>query len=254
MKKSYYYGIHTAEVILKKYPEAILNIYLQETKNPRVINLFNLANKYGLTVVKSDKQKLDKLLGKDQARHQGVVLECREDLLFKSNSENDLKNFIIDAKRKNTYHNFFILILDEIQDPQNLGACIRSAEAMGVDCVILPDRNSADITSVVCKASAGAALMLPVYRVTNLARSIRWLKSEGIWVYGTDIDSKISLSKLGLNGSSAIIMGAEGTGIRKLTKDLCDELFTIPMFGKTQSLNVSVATGICLYEVTRQRS
>jgi len=119
--------------------------------------------------------------------------------------------------------------------------------------VIIPQNNSASITNTVCKVSSGAALLLPVFQMVNLARAITWLKEQGVWVYGTDMDTDNKLANLKLTDSTALVMGAEGTGMRKLTASLCDEIFTIPMMGETQSLNVSVATGICLYEVARQR-
>lgn len=257
MKKSFFYGIHTADIILSRYPDSVINVYVQDTQfkkpNPRIEKLLNLASKHGLSLNKMVKTKMDNLLNDLSTRHQGIIVQCREDLLFKHNNEAGLKNKLLETQANYSQHKFFILILDEIQDPQNLGACIRSAEAMGVDFIITPERHSADITSAVCKASAGAALLLPIYRVTNLATTVRWLKEQGVWVYGTDMDTNVKLANLDLIGSSAIVMGAEGTGIRKLTRDLCDEIFTIPMKGDTQSLNVSVATGICLYEVIRQR-
>lgn len=251
MKKECFYGIHTSQIILEKFPESIINIYVQDGKNPRLNNLVQLAQSLGLKVNIQAKVKLDNLL--ENSKHQGIVIECRSDLLFKHKSEADLKNFYHSKLLKNPNHKFFILILDEIQDPQNLGACIRSAEALGVDFIVTPERNSAVVNNTVCKASAGAALLLPVFQVTNLARAITWLKEQGVWLYGAAMETSNKLSHLDLTGSIGLVMGAEGSGIRKLTGDLCDDMFTIPMFGKTQSLNVSVATGICLYEVIRQR-
>ncbi len=252
MKRDYFYGIHTAQILLTKYPESIINIYLQDSnKNTRLDELLKQAKSLGLNVTIQSKLKLDNLLG--DLKHQGIIIECRGDLLFKNKTEGDLKNFYQNKLVKNQNYKFFILFLDEIQDPQNLGACIRSAEALGVDFIVTPERNSALVNNTVCKASAGAALLLPVFQVTNLARVITWLKEQGVWVYGSSMQTNRKLAELDLTGSVGLVMGAEGSGIRKLTADLCDEMFTIPMYGKTQSLNVSVATGICLYEVIRQR-
>lgn len=254
-KVTYFYGIHTVNIILNSFPESVVNIYIQNNlvkENNRIAQLANLANKYGLIINTWSKQKLDGLA--NNSAHQGIVVESKTSMVLKNYGEDELKNFYKQKLAKNDQHKFFILILDEIQDPQNFGACIRSSEALGVDFIISTQKNSAPITNAVCKASAGAALLTPIFQVTNLARTIRWLKEEGTWVYGTGMgENSESIEKLDFKNSVAIVMGAEGTGIRRLTAELCDGIFTIPMQGKTQSLNVSVATGICLYEVVRQR-
>lgn len=250
------YGIHVANILLDKYPESILNIYIQNNlvntnNNKRLTDIVNSANKYGVHLNMVPSQKLETLAL--STNHQGVVVECKLNLLFKANSEDDLKQFYHDKLKQNSEHKFFILILDEIQDPHNLGACIRSAEALGVDCIIVPQRNSANLTSTVCKVSAGAALLLPVFQVTNLVRTIGWLKEQGVWVYGAAMATNKNIFDIDLTSSVALVMGAEGSGLRDLTKKTCDEIFMIPMVGQTESLNVSVATGICLYEINRQR-
>lgn len=256
------FGIHSANIILNKYPESIINLYIQSgsnknksNTNKRLEDIVNLANKYKINPKYLDNTKLEKLAGAGFAgsNHQGVIIECKQDLIFRTNTEDDLKQLYQAKLEKDSKHKFFILILDEIQDPHNLGACIRTAEAMGVDFIITPKNNSASLSATVCKVSAGAALLLSVFQVTNLARTIKWLKQQGIWVYGTDMAENSRLGDLDLTDSIALVMGAEGTGIRRLTSELCDQVFTIPMYGETQSLNVSVATGVCLYEVTRQR-
>lgn len=147
-----------------------------------------------------------------------------------------------------------ILILDGVTDPHNLGACLRSADAAGVDFVIVPKDKSASINATVAKVACGALEFVPLVRVSNLARAIDSLKSHGVWCYGAAGEAGKTLYQFELTGSVALIMGAEGDGLRRLTRDLCDELFSLPMHGAVSSLNVSVATGISLYEVVRQRA
>ena len=147
----------------------------------------------------------------------------------------------------------FILILDQVQDPRNLGACLRSADGAGVNLVILPADRSAGLTDVVRHVAAGAAESLPIMRARNLARIMRAIKERGIFLVGTSDQAKVSLYDANFTGSVGLVMGAEGTGIRRLTADLCDQLIQIPMDGSVECLNVSVATGVCLFEAKRQR-
>ncbi len=146
-----------------------------------------------------------------------------------------------------------LLILDTVQDPHNLGACLRSANAAGVHAVIIPKDKSVGITDVVRKVACGAAEVTPVFQVTNLARTIDMLKERGIWIYGTSDDAVSTIYQQNLQGPAALVMGNEGFGMRRLTRDLCDFLFKIPMYGTVECLNVSVATGVCLFELVRQR-
>ncbi len=152
-----------------------------------------------------------------------------------------------------TLEKAFILILDQVQDPRNLGACLRSADGAGVNLVILPSDRSAGLTDVVRHVAAGAAESLPLMRARNLARIMREIKERGIFLVGTSDQAKVSLYDANFTGSIGLVMGAEGTGIRRLTADLCDQLIQIPMDGSVECLNVSVATGVCLFEATRQR-
>ncbi|OYV53216.1 MAG: 23S rRNA (guanosine(2251)-2'-O)-methyltransferase RlmB [Legionella sp. 21-45-4] len=147
----------------------------------------------------------------------------------------------------------FILILDGITDPHNLGACLRSADAAGVHCVITPKDNSARITPVVSKVASGAAESVPLIQVTNLARTLDRLKQLGIWIYGAAGEAPQSLYTMNLTAPTALVLGSEGNGLRRLTRDHCDELFSLPMQGQVSSLNVSVASGIAVYETLRQR-
>ena len=150
--------------------------------------------------------------------------------------------------------NFLFLILDGIVDPHNLGACFRVADAMGVDALICPKDNAVGLNATVRKVACGGAESVPFVVVTNLARTIRYLKDSNIFVYGTDDEAKKPLHKINFKGSIALVMGSEGKGMRRLTKELCDDIFSIPMLGQVESLNVSVASGICMYEINRQKS
>ena len=152
-----------------------------------------------------------------------------------------------------TLEKAFILILDQVQDPRNLGACLRSADGAGVNLVILPSDRAAGLTDVVRHVAAGAAESLPLMRARNLARIMREIKERGIFLVGTSDQAKVSLYDADFTGSVGLVMGAEGTGIRRLTADLCDQLIQIPMDGSVECLNVSVATGVCLFEAKRQR-
>jgi 23S rRNA (guanosine2251-2'-O)-methyltransferase len=147
----------------------------------------------------------------------------------------------------------FLLILDTVQDPHNLGACLRSANAAGVHAVIIPKDKSVGITDTVKRVACGAAEITPVFQVTNLARTLEMLKQRGIWLYGTADDAKDTIYQQDFHGPVALVMGNEGFGLRRLTRDLCDFLFKIPMHGTVECLNVSVATGVCLFEVVRQK-
>ena len=147
----------------------------------------------------------------------------------------------------------FILVLDGVTDPHNLGACLRSAEAAGVDWVIAPKNKSASLTSAAIKVACGAAEIVPLITVTNLVRTLKWLKDKGVWVLGAAIEGNQYYFQADLSGPLALVMGAEGKGLRRLTHKCCDDLIRIPMLGQVSSLNVSVATGICLFEAVRQR-
>ena len=178
--------------------------------------------------------------------HQGIVAMVTHMPVFQ---EKDLPQLIKGSSKPP-----FILILDGVTDPHNLGACLRSADAAGVDCVIIPKDKSASITPVVSKVACGAAEAIPVIRVTNLVRTMETLKDLGVWLYGAANEAE-QTTLYGLDGQApiAIVLGAEGEGLRRLTREHCDGLFAIPMLGSVSSLNVSVATGIALYEIVRQR-
>ncbi|MCS5707560.1 23S rRNA (guanosine(2251)-2'-O)-methyltransferase RlmB [Candidatus Berkiella cookevillensis] len=239
----YIYGIHAAKALIEHQPQNIKTIYFSKTSSQRISELVALAQTMGIAAQIVNPPKLESLA---QAReHQGIVLAVKP---FALRTEQDLKLDLAKQSEK-----AFFLILDAIQDPHNLGACIRTAEALGVHGLIFPQAKSASITASVRKVACGAEMGLPLYQVTNLARCIELLKSEGIWVLGAVVDASQTLYTCDLKRSIAIVMGNEQNGIRPLTQKSCDEAFSIPLSGMTQSLNVSVATGICLSEVVRQR-
>jgi len=237
-------GIHAVESALKNDADNITQVWIAENKrNQRVKELINHAQKRGLIAHRSDPASLDKLAKTHQ--HQGVVAEYNAP---KSFQEDDL--FDILEKIEGTP---LLLVLDGVTDPHNLGACLRTAEGAGVNAVIAPKDNAVGLTPAARKVASGAAETVPFIQVTNLVRTIEKLKKEGIWFIGTSDKSTGDLYTYDFKTPSAIVMGAEGKGLRRLTEEHCDTLISIPMAGQVSSLNVSVATGVCLYEVVRQR-
>jgi 23S rRNA (guanosine2251-2'-O)-methyltransferase len=208
--------------------------------------LINLARKNGLGIQFCNKKILD-----DKAQgesHQGVVARAQP---AKTLSENDLDEIITHAQNMGKAP--FLLVLDGVTDPHNLGAVLRSADAAGVDAVIVTKDKSASLNATVRKVACGAADVIPLIQVTNLSRTLAELQEKAIWVVGTAGEATQSVFDCKMNGPIALVMGAEGKGMRRLTRERCDELIKLPMHGTVSSLNVSVATGICLYEILRQR-
>jgi 23S rRNA (guanosine2251-2'-O)-methyltransferase len=238
------FGFHAIQAQLDCAPEGFVSVSVLETRaDKRISQITTQLTQVGINFKKSSKQQLDKL-SKNQT-HQGIVAEI---LLPALPNQNQLIEFVSRLKKT-----ALILILDSIQDPRNLGACLRSANAAGIDCVVINKDGSAAINALVHKTSAGALNQLKIFQVTNLARTIKALQQENIWVVGLDGAARQSIYQIDLTTPTALIMGAEGTGLRKLTKQSCDELVLIPMQGNVESLNVSVATGISLFEANRQR-
>jgi 23S rRNA (guanosine2251-2'-O)-methyltransferase len=237
-------GIHSVDSALSKAPEQIKLIMIaDECHNPRVEKLAARAREAGVRVVSESRSMLDRR--SEEQRHQDIVAE------FEANnigSEKDLDR-ILDAITATP----LVLVLDGVQDPHNLGACLRTAEAAGVNLVILPKDGSAGLTPVARRSASGAAEVLDIVVVTNLARVLRRLKDRGIWLAGTADGAGTGLYETDLSGPLGLVMGGEGKGMRRLTSDLCDYRLRIPMQGSVSSLNVSVATGICLFEILRQR-
>lgn len=244
MAKSIICGIHAVESALRNDAENLGQIWLDKrSRNDRLKKLVQMAEESSLRLLAADPDKLDKIAGNN--RHQGIVAEYFK---LKSYTENDLYD-LLDALEEPP----FLLVLDGVTDPHNLGACLRTAEGAGVHAVIAPKDNAASITPTVRKVASGAAEVVPFIAVTNLARTLDTLKDRGIWLTGTSDKAKQTLYQADLKGPVAIVMGAEGAGIRRLTEERCDFLVSIPMKGQVSSLNVSVATGVCLFEALRQR-
>ena len=237
-------GIHSVRAALKFGAEGVGEIWLERTRRDRrLAELADLAKQAGVKLRHVDREKLDKAAG--GANHQGAVAWVR---VPTARTEQDLA-VLLDRLQQTP----FLLLLDEVQDPHNLGACLRTAEAAGVHAVIAPKDNAVGLTPIVCKVASGAAETLPYFQVTNLARVMDTLKARGIWLIGTAGEGETDLYAADLQGPLGLVMGSEGTGLRRLTRERCDGLVRLPMSGKVESLNVSVAAGVCLYEALRQR-
>lgn len=238
------YGTHSVLAQLKSKPENIQKIIIQShKKEDRLKSILDIATKNHINIEEANKDKLDQL--SDGNNHQGVLCMLKEH----QESSYDLDAIIKLSLSKNQ----LILVLDSVTDPHNLGACLRSADAFGVDALIIPKDRSAQITPVVHKVSSGASQNVPVAMVSNLARTLQDLKEASFWIYGLAGEASESLFNTEFTQPTVLVLGAEGTGLRRLTKEHCDFLLSIPMFGTVESLNVSVATGISLFEIRRQR-
>lgn len=247
---SWVLGYHAVSAVLARNPERALNLLVVPKPNNDVQNSLLLqAENFGIAIHRVDKQNLSRRVGSEQ--HQGIALEARSK---QEGDEHQLVELIGQISEREDSSNALLLILDQVQDPHNFGACLRTADAAGVDAVIVGKDNSCPVTSVVQKVASGAAETVSLFRVTNLARSIDAIKELGIWVLGTSDKADVSLYSQDLTLPTAIVMGAEGQGLRKLTEQKCDALVKLPMAGSiVSSLNVSVATGVCLFEAVRQR-
>ncbi|MDW3095352.1 MAG: 23S rRNA (guanosine(2251)-2'-O)-methyltransferase RlmB [Gammaproteobacteria bacterium] len=243
-KKEILPGIHTVDSLLRWQPQRAHSIWLEQNKkNHRIEQLIAYAKKLGISIQQVQRVKLDQLC--EGAQHQGIAASCSPTPLL---DEHDLITQVSGAPTPP-----LILILDEISDPHNFGACLRTADAAGVAAVVIPQRNSAPFSPIVHKIASGATLRLTITKTTNLSRFIDAIKKSGVWVYGAAGEASKSVYQSNLTQASAIVMGAEGQGLRRLTQERCDELYSLPMLGGVESLNVSVATGIFLYEAVRQR-
>ena len=243
MNDNVIFGLHAVHSIMERSPERVLELQVQKGRTDKRINqLVELAKTHRISVQYIERKRLD---AKIDGVHQGIMARVSAARVFK---EADLEEILDDLQIPP-----FLLILDGITDPHNLGACLRTADAAGVHAVIVPKDKSASLTATASKVACGAADNIPLIQVTNLARSLEWLKARGIWIIGTMGDSSTSIYQTDLTGPLGLVMGAEGKGMRRLTRDLCDSLVSIPMAGAVSSLNVSVATGVCLFEAVRQR-
>ncbi len=236
------YGLHAVRVALER--AQITELWCDRQRHDeRMEAIRRAAHQAGITVHETAPKQLSALL--PDVRHQGVIATLRP---AREQGERDLEELL-----QRLAHPPFLLVLDGVQDPHNLGACLRTADAVGVDAVIAPKDRAAGLTATVRKVACGAAQTVPFIRVTNLARTLRQLRSSGIWLIGTAGETSQELYQTELTGPLAIVMGAEGRGLRRLTRENCDLLVKIPMTGMVESLNVSVATAVCLYEALRQR-
>lgn len=244
MSEQYVYGLHAVSALLANPHRMIKKLFINQDRVDKRLHEFLVkAEKAHIDIEKLSAQKMNQRFA--ELTHQGIVALASS---LPEYGESDLVN-LLEASKKPA----LVLILDGITDPHNLGACLRSADATGVDFVVIPKDKSAGITPTVSKVACGATESIPLVRVTNLVRAMDILKQQGVWIYGAAGEADHSLYQTDCSGTIAIAMGAEGEGLRRLTREHCDGLFSLPMLGSVESLNVSVATGVSLYEVIRQR-
>jgi 23S rRNA (guanosine2251-2'-O)-methyltransferase len=244
MSEQFVYGIHAVSALLNNPHRTTYKLYVnQERIDKKIQDIVEKAEQAKIKIEKLSIQKMQQQFA--HFTHQGLIATASSLPDF---GESDLISLLHSSKNPG-----LILILDGVTDPHNLGACLRSADATGVDFVIIPKDKSASITPVVSKVACGAAESVPLVRVTNLVRAMNILKQEGVWIYGAAGEANCSLYQVDFKGTVAIALGAEGEGLRRLTREHTDGLFSMPMVGSVDSLNVSVATGVSLYEVIRQR-
>ncbi|GAA0496212.1 MULTISPECIES: 23S rRNA (guanosine(2251)-2'-O)-methyltransferase RlmB [Tatumella] len=237
------FGIHAVEALLERDPQRFQEVYILKGRDDRRLQpLVSALETQGVAVQVTTRQWLDSKA--EGAVHQGIVALVKPGRQYQ---EGDLPDLLEKTEQP------FLLILDGVTDPHNLGACLRSADAAGVHAVIVPKDRSASLNATAKKVACGAAETVPLIRVTNLARTMRLLQEYHIWIVGTAGEADHTLYQSKMTGPMALVMGAEGEGMRRLTREHCDELISIPMAGSVSSLNVSVATGICLFEAVRQR-
>ena len=239
------FGFHAVGVRLKTAPRSIEEIYFEATRrDARMRQFLERASEAGVRLIEADGLRLARMAG--NAGHQGVVAKVHA--LTQVNSLDDWLDQLPPEVQP------LLLVLDGVTDPHNLGACLRVADGAGAQAVIAPKDHAVGLNATVAKVASGAAETVPYFMVTNLARTLNELKERSIWVIGTSDDAPRTLYQADLKVPCALVLGAEGSGMRQLTRKTCDELVSIPMMGAVESLNVSVASGICLYEALRQRS
>lgn len=243
MSKEFVFGWHAVESVIKRQPERLQQVWIQTGRqDKRVKGITGELDQLGVSWEVVHRRELDARVA---GVHQGIVAAVSESREW---GEDDLYAMLNGSSQPP-----FLLILDGVTDPHNLGACLRTADAAGVQAVIVPKDKSASLTPTARKVACGAAEAVPLIRVTNLARCLRELQDLGVWVVGTAGEAEATVYQADLIGPLALVMGAEGKGMRRLTREHCDLLVKLPMQGTVDSLNVSVATGICLYEAVRQR-
>lgn len=246
-KTSRVYGIHAVKTLVRYDSALIVAAWMDHARGDAVFtDLIRLLEKKGVRVERVERARLDELSG--NAVHQGIVVQTAEAATDTVRDEAALGTWLDEQQ-----HPLLVLVLDGVQDPHNLGACLRSAAAADCDAVIIPKDRASGLTPVVHKVACGATQMVPLFQVTNLARVLDRLRASGVWIVGAEGESTTTLYQVDLRGSIAIVMGAEGSGLRRLTRDKCDYLAAIPMAKQMESLNVSVAAGVFLFEAVRQR-
>ena len=244
MKLSKLFGLHSVQAALDYSPQKISKAWIDvQRQDQRLKQLIEALLALGIEPEKVDRKKLDRFA--EGNNHQGIVIEIE---MPGELPESELKTAV-----ENLSDMALFLVLDNVQDPHNLGACLRTADAVGAHGVIITKDNATGITPTVCKVASGAAETVPVYQVTNLSRTLRWLKEQGIWVMGAAGETTQTAYQTDFTVPLALVVGAEGKGLRRLTKEQCDMLIKLPMAGQVESLNLSVATGVLLYEIVRQR-
>ena len=237
------YGVHAVEALLRHHPKRVKQLWLAESRQaPRIQPMLELAAQHRVPVGHKERQELDEWA---EGVHQGVVAEVSPSQVWGEN--------MLDELLERSEGVPLLLVLDGVTDPHNLGACLRTADAAGALAVIVPKDKSATLNATVRKVACGAAEVIPLVAVTNLARTLEKLQKKGLWVAGTAGEAEQELYQLDMTGPTVLVMGAEGKGMRRLTREHCDYLVKLPMGGSVSSLNVSVATGVCLFEAVRQR-
>ncbi|RLA27972.1 MAG: 23S rRNA (guanosine(2251)-2'-O)-methyltransferase RlmB [Gammaproteobacteria bacterium] len=237
------YGINAVVALLDRSPERVLKVYVQDNLGPkRLGRIGNRFDRIAVEVSRVASTRLDEMAG--TAKHQGIAALVKPSTTL---GEAEACDLIGQLERP------LILVLDGIEDPRNFGACLRSADAAGADLVVTARSRNVGMTAVVSKVAAGAAEAQPVAQVANLARFMNFMRDAGIWLVGTDGNAEATLFGTDLTQSVGLVLGAEGRGLRRLTRERCDTLVSLPLLGTVESLNISVAAGICLYEAVRQR-
>ena len=236
------YGLHAVRALFERRPETIVVARVLRDASGKLADLARALAARGVAIERMARADLDRLSA--GGVHQGVLVEVEAAAEF---TIGDFEALVVARGRA-----LRLLVLDGVEDPRNLGACLRTADAAGIDAVVVPKAHAAKLTAAAVKTSTGAAETVPVFRAPNLARTLAWLKEAGVWVVGADAEAGQSLYAAKLAPPVAMVLGGEGRGVRRLTRDLCDELVSIPMRGTVESLNVSVAAGVVLFELLRQ--
>lgn len=243
-QQEWLYGIHALEAVIEREPERLIELYvLKGRTDERLSHIISQARRFGASVQFCQRKVLDDKVRGEQ--HQGIVAKAKPGRQY---DEKDLADIVANKEQP------FLLVLDGVTDPHNLGACLRTADAAGVHALVVPKDKSASLTPTARKVACGAAEVIPLVQVTNLSRTLKDLQKQGVWVVGTAGEAQQTIYDSKMTGPMALVMGAEGKGMRRLTRENCDELIKLPMAGSVSSLNVSVATGVCLYEIVRQRN